>query len=195
MSASQWLPPNPWTTSLPDLEQLAQSLVGPSAEGWLRPAGHSVLIAYRKRGCVAAKLAEEFSELAAQVNTLRAAPTCDAGLRAAAFFHLRFENIHPLRDGNGRVGRTLLASQCSDTSGLPIQEVILQLEVHEKDYRQVYRAPNPEFQFELLVDLLARMLALPVTEHAGELPFPLEPHFLDSTPIPEARKLAAVQQP
>lgn len=39
-------------------------------------------------------------------------------LHVAAFYHVRFELIHPFRDGNGRVGRLLLASQIQNWTGM-----------------------------------------------------------------------------
>ena len=183
------LPPDVWKISLSELEHLTQGLVGPSKEGWLRQGDQSALIASQKRGGVATKLAEEFAVLIEQVGTLLAEKTGDAALRAAAFFHLRFENIHPLRDGNGRVGRALLAAQCGRSYNLPISEVIAQLEAYRNDYRRVFSAPKPELQFELLTDLLARVFALPTTEKSGILPFPTEPVFLDPKPLPPPSEL------
>ena len=43
------------------------------------------------------------SELVSEMND----HSGDNKLRAAAYFHLRFEYIHPFADGNGRTGRTL----------------------------------------------------------------------------------------
>jgi len=174
-----------WKVTLCDYERLAQSLVGASSEGWLRSGTQTALIhGGRMCGSLAAKLAEEIDILITQTQTVRSGQACDAGLRAAAFYHLRFESIHPLRNGNGRVGRTLLAAQCSQAFGIPIGEVIAQIEGCMREYKMVFFSPRPEFQFELLVDLLARLLALPVTERSGELPFPIEPIFPDPKPIP-----------
>jgi fido (protein-threonine AMPylation protein) len=38
--------------------------------------------------------------------------------QVAAFYHVRFELIHPFRDGNGRVGRLILAAQLKNMAGL-----------------------------------------------------------------------------
>lgn len=46
----------------------------------------------------------DLTELLNEVNEYNG----DEILKTATYFHLRFENIHPFADGNGRVGRTLL---------------------------------------------------------------------------------------
>ena len=54
-------------------------------------------------------------------------------LTAAAYFHAKFENIHPFADGNGRAGR-LTMNYFLVTHGHP------PITIHEEDRKEYYSA-------------------------------------------------------
>lgn len=73
---------------------------------------HDYVVGKNEIGATADGVEAELGELLTDVNSTLSSKslTAEQVLTAAAFFHAKFENIHPFSDGNGRTGR--LAMNC-----------------------------------------------------------------------------------
>jgi hypothetical protein len=99
-------------------------------------------------------------------------------------FHIRFESIHPLRDGNGRIGRILMAVQCQTLYDMEVSELLTDLGTWSQDYNYVFSTQNLQFRYSLLVDLLCRLMGVVAPPELPEAPpIALMPQFPDDTPI------------
>ncbi|WP_416337010.1 Fic family protein [Desulfitobacterium sp.] len=65
---------------------------------------HDYVTGIHEVGAAAEDVEKDLTELIAEINAYEGKDV----LKAAAYFHARFEYIHPFADGNGRVGRTLM---------------------------------------------------------------------------------------
>lgn len=72
---------------------------------------------------------EEMAELLAELQEVKS----KNALTAAAFFHAKFENIHPFADGNGRTGRLAMNYFLVLHNHPPII-------IHEEDRKKYYAA-------------------------------------------------------
>jgi len=167
-----------WNLTLSDLEKIAGVLLGVRSGGWFRQGDQFVVIANLKLGALASKLDAELSALSSDTKRILDLGGADAVMRAAAFYHLRFENIHPLREGNGRVGRAILAVQLNQGYGIRPDEFLRQLHDYENEYKLVFASGQPSVMFELMVDILVMLTGRTLDGGSTKLPasiLPLHP--------------------
>lgn len=90
---------------------------------------HDYVTGKNEVGSAPEDVENDLSDLLEEVNTIGK----QSPLKAGAYFHAKFENIHPFADGNGRVGR-LAMNYLLVLHGHP--PVI----IHEEDRRDYYEA-------------------------------------------------------
>lgn len=90
---------------------------------------HDYIIGREEIGAGPENVAEEMSELLSELKDI---PN-DKTLTAAAYFHAKFENIHPFADGNGRAGRLSMNYFLVMHNHPPVI-------IHEEDRKAYYEA-------------------------------------------------------
>ena len=98
-------------------------------------------------------------------------------LSVLAFFHIRFERIHPFLDGNGRTGRSILAVQTEKLFGA------LPTFGNQSGYRAAIRASGSN-DLGPFIRFLSAELDLPSEPGPSRPPFRLAPRFLEAETSP-----------
>ena len=93
-------------------------------------------------------------------------------MAALAFFHVRYERVHPFLDGNGRTGRTILAVQFEKVFGT------LPKFTDQAGYREAIRA-SAQRDLTPLINYLGASAGLPRIIGAWRAPFQITPRFLE----------------
>jgi hypothetical protein len=152
-----------WKLSLSDLDQLSRALIGPRQGGWIRKGEERAIVALTKYGAVAKGLEKEMQHLSTDAARILAKNDSGRLISAVAFYHVRFENIHPLNDGNGRLGRTIMAGQLLKSAGVSPAMFERRLEGRFYDYKKAFRLSEDSLAAYLeLSRLLGEITGLPI---------------------------------
>lgn len=112
---------------------------------------HDYVTGKEEIGAAPEDVAEEIAELLFELKDI----SNDKALTAAAYFHAKFENIHPFADGNGRTGRLLMNYLLVLHNHPPIV-------IHEEDrrtYFEVFEAWDRAQALEPLISFLKEQTA------------------------------------
>ena len=95
-------------------------------------------------------------------------PTVTSPLVKAALAHVQFETIHPFLDGNGRVGRLLIALQLASDGllRLPLLYLSLYFKQHRQTYYELLNAVRLKGDWETWLEFFADAVVASATQAA-----------------------------
>ncbi len=164
-----------------DMCELHQCIRPPAkSPGIMRTSGVRVVIGSHRKGARAEMLGEELKQL--RIDAQLFATSCHEPwqwLLLIAAYHLRFENIHPFSDGNGRVGRLIAAEQIRQSFRFPVGETFRRMAGTRDDYQRALSPIGRDQAVAKLVRYFATLIDFQVLEPQANLvaPFRLTPIF------------------
>ncbi len=152
--------------SISDVRDIGLKLLPQSAAYSIRSNGAMSANGVEIIGVDDHHIATEIEALASIVTSMLCSSRPRHRFLAAAFYHLRFEAIHPFVNGNGRVGRFILAAQCADSDGELFLAIVNGLIENERYYKSVFLAECDDvLRYQVLVDLIARISGRAIEAH------------------------------
>ena len=110
---------------------------------------HDYVTGRNEVGSPPEEVEDDLAELINEINTIGQ----KAPLKAGAYFHARFENIHPFADGNGRISRLMMNAELTAAG----QTKIIVPTVFRPDYIGALRRLSRDGDPEVLVAAMARL--------------------------------------
>jgi hypothetical protein len=161
-----------------ELDRLSLVLLGERTTGrWCRQGQERAIIAKLKYGAVAQTLTEELMRLSQDARVILAEGKPHSPLSAAAYYHVRFENIHPLHDRNGRVGRTIMTGQLYQAYGYPPAIFEQHMKARFAEYRAAFKAPDSRRTHQDLLVMLSGFVGITLPVDALDCNYSFEPLF------------------
>lgn len=130
----------------------------------------------------------EIEQLVVYTRRIIGESTVESKARAIAYYHAKFERIHPFKDGNGRVGRLLMESQAIALFGLPEMGKDYSLSEYFRALKRAQRQNNLRTMMNLVLRF-AGQPELPIVHDPS--PFPMRLLFKGPRDQEIARRRAA----